>query len=71
MIYAYLQMANDAEADKVGAEARAFPLNDSGFAQGFGAAAIPARLALERGRWAEAAKLELPPTAAADSWKRG
>src|SRR2546428_1165802 len=52
MVYAYLQMADDAAADQVGAEARAFPLNDSGLGQVFGAAAIPARLALERGRWA-------------------
>ncbi len=70
MVYAYLQMSDDAAADKVGAEARAFPLNDSGLGQVFGAAAIPARLALERGHWAEAAKLELPPTVSADGWKR-
>jgi hypothetical protein len=70
MVYAYLQMANDAAAEKVGEEARAFSLNNSGLGQAFGAAAIPARLALERGRWAEAATLELPSTAAADSWKR-
>jgi len=36
----------------------------------FGVTAIPARLALERGRWAEAAKLDLPPTVSADGWKR-
>ena len=41
MVYAYLQMSDDAAADKVGAEARAFPLNDSGLGQVFGAAAIP------------------------------
>ena len=70
MVYAYLQMANDAGADKVGAEARAFPLNDSGLGQVFGVTAIPARLALERGRWVEAARLELPPTVSADGWKR-
>ena len=71
MVYAYLQMADDAGADKVRAEARAFhPLNDSGLAQVFGVTAIPARLALERGHWAEAAKLELPPTVSADGWKR-
>jgi tetratricopeptide (TPR) repeat protein len=33
-------------------------------------AAIPARLALERGRWAEAAKLELPANVADEDWKR-
>jgi tetratricopeptide (TPR) repeat protein len=70
MTYAYLQMANDAEAEKVGAEARALPLHDPLFGQAFGVTAIPARLALERGRWAEAAKLDLPSTVSADDWKR-
>src|SRR5437899_5817203 len=71
MVYAYLQMADDAGADKVEAEARAFrPLNDSGLGQVFGGTAIPARLALERGRWAEAAQLELPPTVSEAGWKR-
>ena len=36
----------------------------------FGVAAIPARLALERGRWAEAATLPLHPIVSADGWKR-
>ena len=70
MVYAYLQMANDAAADKVGAEARAFALNNPNFGAVFGAAAIPARLALERGRWAEAAALALPANVAAEDWKR-
>src|SRR5262245_50575892 len=48
MVYAYRQMANDAAADKVWAEARAFQMNDMGFGAVFGATAIPARLALER-----------------------
>src|SRR5207244_1621691 len=43
---------------------------DPGFGQAFGATAIPARLALERGRWAEAAKIELPATVSADGWQR-
>ena len=39
-------------------------------AKSFGVAAVPARLALERGRWAEAATLELPPTISEAGWKR-
>jgi tetratricopeptide (TPR) repeat protein len=71
MVYAYLQLADDAGADQIGAETQDFrKLDNPGFAEAFGAAAIPARLALERGRWAEAAKLELHPAIAEDDWKR-
>jgi hypothetical protein len=71
MTYAYLQMAEDARAEQVGTEAREFgALQNANFGALFGAAAIPARLALERGRWAEAASLALPTNVAADDWKR-
>jgi tetratricopeptide (TPR) repeat protein len=71
MAYAYLQMAEDARADKVGAEAREFTaLQNANFGALFGAAAIPARLALERGRWADAASLALPANVSAEDWKR-
>ena len=71
MAYAYLQMAEDAKAEQVGAEARALrALNNTSFGALFGAAAIPARLALERGRWAEAATLALPAHVSAEDWKR-
>jgi tetratricopeptide (TPR) repeat protein len=71
MVYAYLQLADDAGADKVGAEARAIStLNNPYFAEAFGIVAIPARLTLERGRWAEAAKLELPSTISEEGWSR-
>jgi tetratricopeptide (TPR) repeat protein len=71
MAYAYLQMANDAAAEKVGAEALALAeLNNVSFGAVFGAAAIPARLALERGRWAEAATLTLPANVSAEAWQR-
>jgi tetratricopeptide (TPR) repeat protein len=64
-------MADDAKADKVGAEARAVgALDDSQLGPVFGVTAIPARLALERGHWAEAAKLGLPPAISEDGWKR-
>src|SRR5262245_8734316 len=47
MVYAYLQMANDATAEKVRAEAQAHgTLDNVSFGAVFGAAAIPARLAL-------------------------
>lgn len=71
MIYAYLQMADDAAADKVWAEARTMPaLNDVRFGEAFGLAAIPARLALERGRWAEAAALDPHPAVTTAGWQR-
>jgi hypothetical protein len=71
MVYAYLQMANDATAEKVRAEALAHgTLDNVSFGAVFGAAAIPARLALERGRWAEAATLALPANVSAEAWQR-
>ena len=71
MVYASLQMADDAAADKVGSEVQAISaLNDPSFGEVFGVVAIPARLALERGRWAEAAALQLPPTVSEAGWKR-
>jgi tetratricopeptide (TPR) repeat protein len=71
MVYASLQMADDTEADKVGAEVRTIrALDDSIHSEVFGVTAIAARLALERGRWAEAAKLELHPAVSEAAWKR-
>jgi tetratricopeptide (TPR) repeat protein len=71
MVYAYLQMANDAGAEQVAAEAQAFgALDKVSFGAVFGAAAIPARLALERGRWSEAATLALPANVSASAWQR-
>jgi hypothetical protein len=61
MVYAYLQLADDANAEKIAAEARALrALNYTYSAGVYGLAALQARLALERGRWAEAAQLALP-----------
>src|SRR4030095_1983716 len=71
MAYAYLQMAEDAAADRVGNEAREISkLNDTRLGELFGVTAIPARLTLERGRWAEAATLELHPAISEEGWKR-
>ena len=65
--YAYLQMAQDTAA--LGARKEAIqvistmdPGNNYGFAAFYAAAAIPARAALERGAWAEAAQLEARPS---------
>lgn len=72
MVYAYLQLGDDSAAEGVGSQVRALkPLSHQvNFAEAFGLAAIPARLALERGRWVEAAKLELPAVIAEADWKR-
>jgi hypothetical protein len=72
MVYAHLQLAQDASAAKVLADALAVrpEPGTSRFGEAYGLAAIPARLALERGRWAEAAKLELPTNVTDADWKR-
>jgi tetratricopeptide (TPR) repeat protein len=71
MVYASLQVADDARADKVGAETRAVRrLNNPSLSEVFAAAAIPARLALERGHWSEAATLVLHPAISEADWKR-
>lgn len=70
-MYAYLQTAQDADARRLldalpGIAARFDPAGPSGAAPPAAAyyaiAAIPARWALERGAWAEAARLEVRPS---------
>jgi hypothetical protein len=70
--YAYLQIAKDAEARRVAEEARAAAVrldpNSAGAAAPgvagvYAVAAIPARYALERGAWADAAALTPRPSA--------
>ncbi len=72
MVYGYLQQAQDGEAKRVVEDIRRVTQVNMKhpvvFAAGYGLTAIPARYALERGRWAEAAALTLP-TAEFD-WKR-
>lgn len=72
LTYAHLQMAQDAEAERLvaalpGIAARYDPNGPSGAAPPaaafYAVAAIPARWALERGAWADAARLEVRPTA--------
>jgi tetratricopeptide (TPR) repeat protein len=60
--YAYLQTGRDAEAREVAqAAARVTVLDAPSFAAGYALAAIPARFALERRAWKEAAALAVSP----------
>jgi len=59
--YAFLQIAQDKAANAVVARAAEVAGSQSGGANSFAIAAIPARYALERGAWAEAAALEVRP----------
>ena len=65
MVYAYLQQGRDAEAGRV--VARIVPDADRFYqgVTGYNLAAMPARLALERGRWGDAAGLRIPARAPA------
>jgi tetratricopeptide (TPR) repeat protein len=69
MMYGYLQLGRDREARALVEEVTATrKLNVDHFAGAFALAAIPARYALERGRWADAATLSPTPTDLA--WNR-
>jgi hypothetical protein len=70
MVYAHLQMAQDRAAAGVRDSAWAIAKRPDHFAAAFAYAAIPARLALERGDWAAAAKLSLVPAADAYPWAK-
>jgi tetratricopeptide (TPR) repeat protein len=65
MVYGYLQLGQDAEAKRILDEARAIPKVEPhpvAWAAGYAIAAMSARYAVERRRWAEAAALTLPGT---------
>jgi hypothetical protein len=69
LTYAYLQGAQDDAARGVLDELRGFPeIGAPNFGNAYALAAIPARYALERGRWDEAAALALAP--ASYAWDR-
>jgi tetratricopeptide (TPR) repeat protein len=76
LVYAYLQLGQDAAAHRLVEEAIG-TRGVTNFAVEYGLAAIPARYALERGRWAEAARLPrfeaatLPEAAAVRHFARG
>jgi hypothetical protein len=71
MVYAYLQLGDDAAAEAVWNEAMAVKpvTHQIAFSEAFGMAAIPSRLALERGRWAEATKVGRHPAYSDAAWK--
>jgi tetratricopeptide (TPR) repeat protein len=64
MVYAYLQQGRDAEARRVITRARENANRYYGAILGYNAAAMPARYALERSAWTEAAQTPLVSTAA-------
>jgi hypothetical protein len=70
MVYAQLQLAQDKAAAEIQAHAARVASKPDGLAGAYAYAAMPARLALERGAWAEAAKLPLDPAADAYPWKK-
>ena len=70
MTYAHLQMGQDRAAQAVRDSAVAIAKRPDNFAAAYAYAAIPARLALERGDWAAAAKLPLTPAADAYPWAK-
>ena len=62
LVYAYLQGAQDQEAKKMLDQINTFTKVDSEiFSAAYAFAAVPARYALERRRWSEAAQIELHP----------
>jgi len=62
LVYAYLQGAQDREAKRMLDQINTFSKVDSEiFSAAYAFAAVPARYALERRRWSEAAKIELHP----------
>jgi tetratricopeptide (TPR) repeat protein len=70
MVYAHLQLGQDAAARKVMADMVALPNKIDSFAAAYAYAAIPARLAIERGAWQEAAGLNVAPTPADYPWTK-
>ncbi|HET8644038.1 MAG TPA: hypothetical protein VFO85_01040, partial [Vicinamibacteria bacterium] len=62
LAYAFLQQGRDAKAREATGRVRsASRLDNANFAAAYALAAAPARYALERGRWSEAAALEVAP----------
>jgi hypothetical protein len=70
MTYAHLQMGQDRAAQGVRDSAAAIAKRPDNFPAAYAYAAIPARLVLERGDWAAAAKLPLTPAAGVYPWAK-
>ena len=62
VVYAYLQLARDGDARRTAGEAAAIAPSTGRFVAPYPLAAIPARLALERGAWREAAQVAPTPS---------
>jgi hypothetical protein len=77
LVYAYLQMGRDSEANQIIQQRFAMPnLSESDFKVAYAATAMPIRYAVERNRWTDAANI-VPPSAAPPhvtaiaAWARG
>jgi hypothetical protein len=71
MTYAYLQMGQDAEARRaLDTTLKIQKVPGENFGAAYALAAIPARLALERDRWADAAALMPHPSEATFPWNK-
>jgi hypothetical protein len=70
MVYAHLQMGQDRAAQGVKESALSNSMPPDHFAAAFSFASMPARLTLERGDWAAAAKLPLTPAAGSYPWAK-
>jgi hypothetical protein len=70
MVYAHLQLGQDRAAREVVAESTNNPTRIDHPGSAYAYAAMPARLALERGDWKAAANLALFPSADAFPWKK-
>ena len=70
MVYAHLQLGQHGAAREVVSDALRNPARIDHPATAYAYAAMPTRLALERGSWKEAAAIELFPTADAFPWKK-
>ena len=62
VVYAYLQLGRDGDARKTYEEARQIPGSTPRFIAPYALSAMPARLAVERGAWREAAELQPMPS---------
>jgi hypothetical protein len=69
LVYAYLQLGRDAEAKKyVDLAAAVKKIDNPNFAAAYAITAVPARYALERRQWKEAAALRVPTNMALDNF---
>jgi Tfp pilus assembly protein PilF len=70
MVYAHLQMGQERAASEALAESRRIGKYADNFAVAYGMAAMPGRMALERGAWREAASLQIFPAPDAYPWNK-